>query len=90
MHGDRKVAQGGQEPPTQDRTNKENGKQKNYLKKDLTRLLTRLRLHFYEELPVRCSLGGQKLLLLPKSCGLFGANCPGHSAWFQFSIKHAS
>jgi len=37
MQCDRKAAQGGQGPLTQDRTNQENGTQ-NYLKKDLTRL----------------------------------------------------
>jgi len=35
MQCDRKAAQGGQEPSMQARTNKENGKQKNYLKKEL-------------------------------------------------------
>ena len=38
MQCSRKAAHGGQEPSTQDRTNQEDDKQKNYLKKDLTRL----------------------------------------------------
>jgi len=38
MQCDRKAAQGGQEPSMQARTNKENDKQKNYLKKELARL----------------------------------------------------
>ena len=38
MQCERKAAHGGQEPSTQDRTNQEDGTQKNYLKKDLTRL----------------------------------------------------
>jgi len=41
MQCDRKAAQGGHGPPTQDRKNQEEGTQKNYLKKDLTPLCHR-------------------------------------------------
>jgi len=36
MQCDREETEGGKGPPTQDRTNQEDGTQKNYLKKDFT------------------------------------------------------